>query len=337
MKNLLIIVMAALMVGCAEEVKKDYVTFSGTITNKNSDSIVLSSREHDYSKTIQVSEDGTFSDTLKVTSGLYRLYDGSEGSTLFLKNGYDMAMTLNTEEFDETISYTGEGAENSNFLAENALLGEKLFDFEIDEMDHTGLDVKLASIETEMANFINSKKGLDTAVVNHSTKGIASTVKGYRGYLGDLITLRTNLPKGSPSPVFSKYENHAGGATSLADLKGKYVYIDVWATWCGPCKVEIPHLKKVEADYHNKNIEFVSVSIDRPKDYDKWVSMVTDKELGGVQLYADNNWESKFVKEYYIKGIPRFILVDPEGNIVTADAPRPSSPKLRTLLEEELM
>ena len=142
------------------------------------------------------------------------------------------------------------------------------------------------------------------------------------------------LAKGMPSPVFTNYENHKGGKTSLEDLKGKYVYIDVWATWCGPCKREIPFLKEVEKSYHGKNIEFVSTSIDRAKDHEVWVNMVTDKDLSGVQLFADNDWKSKFVQDYAIEGIPRFILIDPEGNIVTADAPRPSNPKLVELLEE---
>jgi len=62
--------------------------------------------------------------------------------------------------------------------------------------------------------------------------------------------------------------------------------------------------------------------------------MVNDKALGGVQLFADNDWKSKFVQDYAIEGIPRFILIDPEGNIVTADAPRPSNPKLVDLFEE---
>ncbi|WP_310991960.1 TlpA family protein disulfide reductase [Aequorivita marina] len=144
-----------------------------------------------------------------------------------------------------------------------------------------------------------------------------------------------NLTKGKPSPTFD-YENHKGGTTSLADLKGKYVYIDVWATWCGPCLREIPSLKKVEADYSDKNVQFVSISIDEPKDYDKWKSMVTEKELVGIQLMADQNWKSKFVKDYAILGIPRFILVDPEGNIVSSDAPRPSNPELRKTLDELL-
>ncbi|MEP3837704.1 MAG: TlpA disulfide reductase family protein [Algibacter sp.] len=142
------------------------------------------------------------------------------------------------------------------------------------------------------------------------------------------------LSKGQRSPVFTVYENHAGGTTSLSDFKGKYVYIDVWATWCGPCLAEVPALKKVEKQYHNKNIEFVSISIDVEGKYDAWKKMVTDKALSGVQLLADKNWKSDFVAAYEIKGIPRFILIDPNGDIVSANAPRPSSPDLINLFNE---
>ncbi len=139
---------------------------------------------------------------------------------------------------------------------------------------------------------------------------------------------------GQPSPKFVNYENHAGGTTSLDDLKGKYVYIDVWATWCGPCKAEIPFLKKVEEKYHGKNIHFVSISIDAAKDYDKWVKMVNDEELGGIQLLGENDWNSKFVQDYLINGIPHFILIDPNGTIVKYSAPRPSNSKLIDLFNE---
>lgn len=142
------------------------------------------------------------------------------------------------------------------------------------------------------------------------------------------------VEKGQFSPIFTNYENYAGGTTSLDELKGKYVYIDVWATWCGPCIAEIPSLKKTENAYHDKNIEFVSISIDKPDAYDKWRKMVEDRALGGVQLLADNNWESQFVKDYAISGIPKFILLDPEGKIITANAPRPSDPKLIELFNE---
>ncbi|MFK8301620.1 TlpA family protein disulfide reductase [Capnocytophaga stomatis] len=141
------------------------------------------------------------------------------------------------------------------------------------------------------------------------------------------------LQKGNPSPTFN-FENHKGGKTALADLKGKFVYIDVWATWCGPCIEEIPHLKEIEKKYHGKNIEFVSISVDNKKNHEKWRNFVTEKELVGIQLFADNAWETDFVKDYAITGIPQFILLDTEGNIISADAPRPSDPELIELLTE---
>lgn len=163
---------------------------------------------------------------------------------------------------------------------------------------------------------------------NPDEEHLAELTERYNLYL-------TLLP-GKPSPNFSDYENYKGGTVSLEDLKGKYVYIDVWATWCGPCLQEIPFLKEVEKDYANKNIQIVSMSIDVESAYNKWRDMIETKELGGLQILADKNWESSFVQEYGIYGIPRFILLDPEGNIVSADAPRPSNPELRTLFDELL-
>ncbi|MDO6855365.1 TlpA family protein disulfide reductase, partial [Cellulophaga lytica] len=63
---------------------------------------------------------------------------------------------------------------------------------------------------------------------------------------------------------------------------------------------------------------------------------VVDKELGGIQLIADNNFESDFIQDYVIQGIPKFILLDTEGNIVNANAPRPSDPKLKEVLNSLL-
>ena len=161
----------------------------------------------------------------------------------------------------------------------------------------------------------------------------STDVKNNEEITKSYTTLKT-VAKGNVSPQFENYENFKGGTTSLSDLKGKYVYVDVWATWCGPCKAEIPSLKKVEAQYHGKNIEFVSISVDALKDHDKWKAMVTEKELKGIQLFSDKSWKSEFVQGYLIKGIPRFILIDTEGNIITANAPRPSSEKLIELFNE---
>ena len=142
---------------------------------------------------------------------------------------------------------------------------------------------------------------------------------------------------GATSPIFKDYINYKGGTNSLTDFRGKYVYIDVWATWCSPCLKEVPFLKAVEKKYHEKNIEFISISIDRKNMEGAWRNKIKNMELSGVQLLAEADWESEFIKSYQIKGIPRFILIDPEGKIVERKAPRPSSPELVTLLDKLLI
>ena len=114
----------------------------------------------------------------------------------------------------------------------------------------------------------------------------------------------------------------------MNDLKGKYVYIDVWATWCGPCKGELPYLKELEKKMHGKKIVFVSISCD--KDKAAWEKMVKEKELGGVQLH--NGGDREFMTAYNITGIPRFILLDKKGKIVNAKMTRPSNPETEKTL-----
>jgi len=342
MKKILIFVAALSIFACQEEAPKDYVTFSGKITNKNSDSLLI--RTRDFTKTIAVNDDGTFSDTLKVDAGIYNLFDGSESTSVFLKNGYEIDMTIDTKMFDESIKYTGTGSEQSNFLAEKSLKEEQLIDFEalskISDMET--LETELDKIKTKLSEFYNSNKAIDTSITNSANKSLEPMLKSYKSFIGSAIALKKEFPKGAPSPTFSDYENYDGTTTSLSDLAGKYVYIDVWATWCGPCKAEIPFLKEIEKEYHGKDIQFVSLSIDDDKSHKgswdqaraDWKAMIADKELGGIQLFAPKGWQTEFIQAYKINGIPRFILIDPAGNVVSPDAPRPSSDELKELLTE---
>lgn len=130
------------------------------------------------------------------------------------------------------------------------------------------------------------------------------------------------------------YPDIDGKEISLSDFKGKVVLIDVWATWCGPCKYQIPFLKKLEEEMKDSDIVFLGVSLDEIKDRQKWVDFIKKEQLGGIQLHA-GGW-SKITKDYKIKGVPHFIVVDRKGNIVSADAPRPSQPELKAILEVEL-
>ena len=132
------------------------------------------------------------------------------------------------------------------------------------------------------------------------------------------------LSKGRPSPEFS-FEDVDGKTVSLKDLRGRYVYIDVWATWCVPCRNELPHLQKLEETFKGMNIAFVSLSCDAAKDKQKWAKMVKDQNMGGIQLWG--NSDNDFLKAYRVQTIPRFIFLDPEGRIVNPDMSRPSDPE----------
>lgn len=338
MKKLLLITAVAFAIISCKETPNDFVTLSGTITNKNSDSIMV--RSQTYSKTIKVNADGTFKDTLKVETGVFNFYDGNESTSIFLKNGFEINVTLDTKQFDETVKYTGTGAEHSNFLAKNNLMQEQLLDLDaLSNLDMAGLESKFSEIKTKLTEFYNANKDIDTMIMNTLSKNIDPMLDYYKGYLAESVALKTELAKGLTSPTFEDYENYKGGTTSLSDLKGKYVYVDVWATWCGPCKAEIPSLKALEKQYHGKNIQFVSLSIDDDRSHggswdkarENWKHFIAEKQLGGIQLFAPNGWQSQFVLDYKIQGIPRFILIDPNGNIVTPDAPRPSDASLTAL------
>lgn len=428
----------------------DYVVFSGSVNNTEEDSLLLIGK--DVRMGLMLDSAGNFSDTLRIPEGYYRLYGQRERTNIYLQHGKDLQLNFDMKEFDESLVYSGAGAEENNYLAAAYLINENMMGntrelyskneaafLEIITAYRDSLEKRLAlatvnnQFQTDQSNDI--KYEFTTAIEQYKPyHGYYAKIEDYdlsdtlnreriaydknnaaeyerSTYYRDLIKttfdgevselmdsnttymeaikkatesweagavkngllnsfaqyrMKPNedleavyqffvnavtdssmqaayteqyekvkeLLKGNPSPTFTDYENHAGGKMSLADLKGKFVYIDVWATWCGPCLREIPSLQEVEKQYHDKNITFVSISVDVDKDYETWVNMVKEKELGGIQLLSDKNWKSDFVQAYNINGIPRFILIDPAGNIVSADAPRPSNPELIELFNE---
>jgi thiol-disulfide isomerase/thioredoxin len=307
---------------------QDTMAFQAKITNKNGDVLYIKDNKTIVQE-IKINDKGIFEAKFPIKEGMYQLFDGAEYAQLFLKNGYDLKMTMNAAEFDETIKFEGKGSKENNFLAEGTMAEEKFGYDKVLALDDAAF-VKAIDDKSKADLEKLTKAGLDANFVEQQKAGIEMNTQGIKQYYAQISANRKL--NNSPSANF-EYENHKGGKTSLASLKGKYVYIDVWATWCGPCRAEIPSLKLVEDKYHGKNIEFVSISVDVEKDHDKWKSFVTDKQLEGIQLIADKNWMSDFITAYKINSIPRFILIDPKGNIVDADAARPSDPRLQQQLD----
>lgn len=133
------------------------------------------------------------------------------------------------------------------------------------------------------------------------------------------------LKKGKPAPDF-EYESLEGEKVSLSSLKGNVVYVDVWATWCGPCISEFPSYKVLKKRLKDaKDVKWLYVSVDDASAKEKWVESIAKHELDGIQLFSGGGWDASITDLYQIQGIPRYILVDKEGNIHSANAPRPSS------------
>jgi thiol-disulfide isomerase/thioredoxin len=327
MKKLLLLL---LFVASGAFAQADVVKFSAKIKHPNSDSLTIRSRK--FTKTI-VGKKGKFEAEFAITEpGIYQLFDGSEYAVLYLKNGFDLTMKLDAKKFDESITFKGKGAKENNLLAKKMLANDQLMDVMATSSSVEEINQKLEPILKKTTDALADKE-LDEQFRTMITKDLEDEKKQLAQMAASSI--EANKMKGKPSPEFT-YENAKGGTTSLADLKGKYVYVDVWATWCGPCRQQIPYLKQVEEKYHGKNIEFVSISIDALKDHDKWKAMVEKEQLGGIQLMAENAWNSAFTQAYGINSIPRFLLIDPKGNVVESDAKRPSDPKLQEQLDKLL-
>ena len=327
---------------------------------------------------------------------------------MYVMPGDIIELSLNTDEFDESVNY--KGSEASNFLAKKYLTQEE-FNFyskefylgSIEEYDLSLSDYKssifqygnsitdsafinqqsneidniitywknrkekfMISNETDIREFLFEKNLVnekynwwaieDTMDIDNFNEIISEyentikllikklvnddeSISKQLEILKDEIDSKRerklsiiNKPQNGESYIDFTYENTIGEAVSLSSFKGSLVYVDVWATWCGPCKAEIPYLKTLEQDYHEQNIVFLSVSVDTNKD--EWLKMVEEEELGGVQLWADG-W-SQITKDYAIFGIPRFMLFSEDGKVISNDAPRPSNEETRKLFDKYL-
>jgi len=141
--------------------------------------------------------------------------------------------------------------------------------------------------------------------------------------------------EGNPAPDV-RFNNMADEEVKLTDLQGKYLYLDFWATWCGPCIEEIPSLQQLMKDYAGKNILFASISVDKVRDKKKWKDFVAARNMQGEQLWVDAENNKILTETFNMLQIPRFILLDPAGKIVDANAARPSDKRIRQLFDKVL-
>lgn len=125
-------------------------------------------------------------------------------------------------------------------------------------------------------------------------------------------TLR-NVEIGKPAPEIS-LDDTMGIVRTLSSLRGKYVLIDFWASWCGPCREESPNLVKAYERFHNKGFEIFSVSLDTQRD--KWIEAIQKDHLTWTHVSDLKGWQSAAAGLYGVNAIPHSVLVDPQGIII---------------------
>lgn len=143
--------------------------------------------------------------------------------------------------------------------------------------------------------------------------------------------LMSKLGPGQPAPEIELI-TIAGKKRYLSEFRGKNVYIDVWATYCGKCKAEFPYLDTIKEEFKDKNWEFLMVSLDT--DIERWKKEA--REYGGLdrQFIVEKGHKSKFNEDYKISFAPRYIIIDKEGKIVNYNAPFPSDRRTKRIMHQ---
>jgi len=155
--------------------------------------------------------------------------------------------------------------------------------------------------------------------------------KEYLDQVSDLYGTTMALVAGSRAPEI-EMEDIDGNRLLLSDLFGKVLYIDFWATWCGPCRAEIPHLSRLAQKYaRNADVCFVSISLD--EDRNAWETDVKQADHPWPQYILTESGQKQVAEVYKITGIPRFVIIDANGLLYDVNAQRPSSPSVAAQID----
>lgn len=223
------------------------------------------------------------------------------------------------------------------------IVGQELIANDTSDLDE---NTKVLNAILKLPNDSFKEKLLTTGIVatidqSKSTQEIIDVFETYKvgltdtkniNYLNAKVQDAIRLGKNAKAPNFETFDLK-GNIVRLEDFKGKFVVIDVWATWCGPCKYVSPSFEKAANQYaKNENIVFIAISVDKNKT--SWISQAKDKPKTVKQLIATNI--DTFGKEYSIESIPRFILIDKEGNFVNSKMPMANESAFDIVLENAL-
>ena len=326
---------STLISSCKEERKNPISVIEVNVTNQQLlDSLIIYDKDKSWEikSILRFKESNRVIDTMKILENkfyqIYSFFDGKQGELgeLVISPNSEITLFIDENELFESIDYSGNFKLSNNFLAYS-----KKYQNLLSEMVRNGIKQEELEILIHEKGELINKKGISLNVVD----SLSSYVKLKFDEFSDILKQK-NIKYLYKTSIVNKIGNNfffkdiKNNVKTLKDFKGKYVYIDVWATWCKPCKVEHTFLKQLEEHFsYNNKLQIISISTDR--EYDKWEKYITKNSIKGVQLYSGSN--SDFVKFYDIGALPRFIFLDKEGKVISPDEIRPSNSKTLEKLE----
>ena len=162
-----------------------------------------------------------------------------------------------------------------------------------------------------------AKNDPDVPVLRSLFDGLSPAVKGSTGgkAFAEKLAIAAKTGIGSMAMDFTQNDT-LGKPVSLSAFRGKYVLLDFWASWCGPCRVENPAIVSTYAKYHPRGFEILSISLDRPGDKDKWMKAIHADKLAWTQVSDLQFWQNAVAVQYGVGSIPQNFLIDPQGKII---------------------
>lgn len=132
----------------------------------------------------------------------------------------------------------------------------------------------------------------------------------------EVIRVQRSLVPGSKFPDFAE-KDLSGKDISISRFKGKVVLLDFWATWCTPCRMELPNVRKAYEQYHDRGFDIIGISLDQ--DEQKLHGYLQDSRIAWAQIFQGKGWEDPIARKYGVDSIPATFLLDGEGKILARD------------------